>query len=320
MQNYRSQRYWEKYQNHFPPHARITNETLPEEEWFEWRGNSIHLDRFANAESPLTIIMVHGAGGYGRLFAPIGLICRNLGYEVVAPDLPGYGLTSAKNAHINYSVWRELLCDLAIKEHKKNQKPVVLFGGSIGGYLAYLCGTALASKNIIAGIIATTLADPRLEITQAQFAKNKLIKNVGLPLLPLFNKLAGPLKLPIKWFTKMGAMSNNSTLSKIVAADPLGGGSTVPISFMNSIFQITPDIEPENFDHCPILLAHPEADRWTDIASSQVFYDKLNCEKSLVMLDNCGHFPIEQPGIGQLEVAIKAFLEKISSGLDLIHK
>lgn len=319
LPDYRTQTYWKKYQPFFPAHAQVTDDTAPDEEWFEWRGHSIHLDRYPMAESALTVIMVHGAGGYGRLLAPIGRIIKNAGYEVIAPDLPGYGLTRAETSSITYGAWVEMLCDLVVAEHKKNNRPVVLCGGSLGGYVAYLCAAALGATGPIAGIIATTLADPRQPISQKQFARNAVILKFGLPLLPIFARVAGSLKLPIKWFTKMNAMSNNMALSKLIAHDPLGGGTKVPINFMNSIFTVKPAIEPEQFELCPVLLAHPAADHWTHIDSSQPFFDRLKGKKSLVLLENCGHFPIESPGLEKLEETASNWLGAIATQAGIHH-
>lgn len=319
MQSYRQQCYWKNYQSFFPSHARVDDANAPAEEWFDWRGNAIHLDRYRNDAASVTVIVAHGAGGYGRLFAPIGHLLHHAGYEVVAPDLPGYGLSAVNNTVVSYQAWVELLGDLVLAEHRRRGRPIVLCGASMGGYLAYLATAALSTTlggavNPVAGIIATTLADPRLELTRKQFARNALVQKAGLPLLPLLTAVAASLRLPIKWFTKMNAMSNNPKLAKLVAADRLGGGARLPIRFMHSIFTIKPAIEPEQFDVCPLLLAHPAQDRWTDIASSKLFFDRLKCEKSLVLLENCGHFPIENPGVEMLEWVCKSFLEKVESG------
>lgn len=310
--SYCTETYWQKYQTFFPPRARVSAETAPKEEWFESQGAFVHLDRYPQKDSPVTVIVVHGGGGYGRLFAPIGLLLNKAGYEVVAPDLPGYGLSSKDVSLVSYEVWIRVLNELVISEHQRSGRPVVLCGGSLGGYLAYLCA-ASSPLGLIAGLIATTLADPRLDITKKQFAKNRLILKVGLPLMPFFVSIAKNLALPIKWFTKMDAMSNNPTLSKLVALDPLGGGAKVPVGFMHSIFQVKPEIEPENFNACPVLLVHPMENRWTQVESSHVLFDKLKTEKSIVMLEACGHFPIEEPGFSQLENAALNFLQRVSA-------
>ena len=61
-----------------------------------------------------------------------------------------------------------------------------------------------------------------------------------------------------------------------------------------------PPIAPEAFDVCPLLLAHPAADKWTPLAVSKPFFDRLDGEKELVMLEGCGHLPYEAPGVFQL--------------------
>ncbi|MCA1325381.1 alpha/beta hydrolase [Herbaspirillum sp. alder98] len=304
--SYSNEAYWQRYQEFFPEHARISADNAPVESYFSWRDAEIHLDRFPSNTSPLTVLMIHGAGGYGRMLAPIGALLHRAGFDVVAPDLPGYGLSLTPAALIRYEAWVELLCALVAKLHAETARPVVLCGASLGGYLAYLVAARL-DKGMVAGVIATTLADPRTSLVRRQFARNGAVLGM-MPVLPLMSALLGRLKLPIKWFTRMHAMSNHPELNRVVAADPFGGGRRVPIHFMQSIFSVRPDKEPELFDHCPILLLHPGADRWTGIASSRQFLDRVAGPKKLVMLDNCGHFPIEEPGFGQLEVQALGFL------------
>ncbi|WP_260430083.1 alpha/beta hydrolase [Burkholderia stagnalis] len=309
--SYETQTCWLRYQPHFPLHARIDAATAPREAWHEWRGAAIHVDRFDAPDAALTVMLVHGAGGYGRLFAPLGRLLHRAGHNVIAPDLPGYGLTRSPHTLVRYPVWVDLICDLARAEHARTGQRVAFFGGSLGGYLAYLCAARLG-PDIAAGVIATTLADPRTPLVRHQFARNRLVRHGMMPLLPLAARLAGGLRLPVKWFTRMGAMANDDALNRIVAADPCGGNVRVPIAFMASIFAVRPDIEPEQFDVCPVLLAHPAADRWTPIESSLPFFTRLRAPKQLVMLDGCGHFPVEMPGIGQLEAAALAFLDEIA--------
>lgn len=151
--SYKTETYWEQYQSFFPAHARVTAANGPNEEWLPWRGASIHVDRFPCAASPLTMIVVHGGGGYGRLFAPIGKLLHGAGYEVLAPDLPGYGLSQAPPSLVTYQAWTDLLCDLASSEYQNTGRRVVLCGGSLGGYLAYL-SAARMGDGPIAGVIA----------------------------------------------------------------------------------------------------------------------------------------------------------------------
>ncbi|RZI85344.1 MAG: alpha/beta hydrolase [Rubrivivax sp.] len=310
--NYAVDTYWRQYQAFFPARFRVTSSNAPEEEWFKTRSLRIHLDRFKGRDSLPTIVLIHGGGGYGRLFAPVGLMLAAHGYEVVAPDLPGYGLSKAPASAIDYEAWVGVLRDLVLSERRRSGRPVILFGGSLGGYLAYLCAASLDSTTV-AGVIATTLADPRLAVTQKQFARNAFLYSVGLPILKNLPQWLGRVRLPLKWLTKMHKMSRSPGMVELVVKDPRGGGVRMPLNFMRSIFTTAPAQEPEAFDVCPVLLVHPEKDGWTDVATSQHFLERLRVEKSLVLLQDCGHFPLEEPGLTQMERAVLQFIGSVAS-------
>lgn len=316
--SYREHTYWQAYEPFLPPSLRAAA-APPDEEWREWKGGLIHLDRYRPAEgggASATVLALHGAGGYGRLLAPFARMISQAGYQVVAPDLPGYGLSQVPSHLICHAAWVDLVCDMAAALQQETRRPVVLAGFSIGGYLAYL---AAARTPAVSGVIATTLADPRLPLVQAQFARHPLLARVGLPLLPALDTILGRVRLPIRWFSNMGAIANDPALCKVFLADSYGAGRSVPVHFMRSLFAATPDIEPEQFDRCPVLLAHPAADRWTTVEASRLLYDRLNTSKQLVLLEHCGHFPVEEPGVTQLRDAVLAFLKNLVEPAAPLH-
>lgn len=45
---------------------------------------------------------------------------------------------------------------------------------------------------------------------------------------------------------------------------------------------------------------------------SQPFFDRLGGDKELVMLEGCGHFPYEEPGVSQFQKAVGEFLARVS--------
>jgi alpha-beta hydrolase superfamily lysophospholipase len=109
----------------------------------------------------------------------------------------------------------------------------------------------------------------------------------------------------------MKGVANDPEIARLACEDPIGGGKLVPLRFLHSILAVRPAIEPEDFDLCPVLLAHPAADLWTKIEASRPFFDRIKGPKELVMLENCGHLPIEEPGLGRLEEAVVIFLRKL---------
>ena len=310
--SYAEQDNWRRYQRFLTPRMRITEGREPAEEWWAWRGAAIHLDRYESPAAPLTVVMLHGAGGCGRLLAPFGSLLHAHGYEIVLPDLPGYGLSDVPTELFTYDRWVDCIVDLVNAESERSGRPVVLFGTSLGGYLAYL---AAAKGRQAAGVIATTLGDPRLRIVRKQFSKNPRLSRVLTPLLtPVAAALLGGLRLPIRWFAKMERISNNPELARLLCADPIAGGNRVPLGFLYSLLRIKPALDPADFDVCPVLLAHPGADRWITLDASRPVFDRIKGPKQLVTLANCGHLPIEEPGVSQLEEAVVAFLESLPHG------
>lgn len=81
------------------------------------------------------------------------------------------------------------------------------------------------------------------------------------------------------------------------------------LGLLCSMMESIPAVEPEAFE-IPLLLCHPEKDLWTPEWISRLFFDRIRSSKELCALKNAGHFPIEQPGIAQLEEAIISFINK----------
>src|SRR5262245_4077739 len=227
--------HWRKYQAFLPERMRLTAGREPAEEWWSWRGADIHLDRYAAPAAPLTVVLLHGAGGYSRLVAPYGLLLRAHGYEVVMPDLPGYGLSVAPAALFLYARWVDCAADLLRAEGQRAGRPVALFGMSIGGYLAYL---AAAQSRQAAGVVATTLGAPRVPAFRDQCARYPRLNRVFTPLLGPLAALAGDLRVPVRWFGNMKGVANDPEIARLACEDPVGGGNHAPLRFLRSILAI----------------------------------------------------------------------------------
>ncbi len=83
--------------------------------------------------------MVHGSGGHSGALWPLAALLADRGLDVAAVDLPLYGRTSTRNPErVRYADWVQLLVDLVEAEH--DDRPLMLFGRSMGGMLAYEVG------------------------------------------------------------------------------------------------------------------------------------------------------------------------------------
>jgi alpha-beta hydrolase superfamily lysophospholipase len=307
--NYECQTDWRRYQPHLPPRLRLDDRELPREQRWEWEGIKVHVDRYEQPDAPLTVIGLHGGGGYGRLLAPIGLLARRRGYEAVLPDLPGYGLTRVPRRRFTYQTWVACVCDLAVAEQKRTDRPVIAVGASMGGMLAWHAAAAGAP---LTGIVATTLLDPRDPAILASLGRRKWAGGLGARLLRTAPVFTDPLPLPMAIVANMNAIANDPAVARLARDDKLGGGKTVPARFLRTWIDYAPTVEPE-ISQVPVLLAHPAADRWTQTELSERFLRRLAGPTQLVPLENCGHFPLEEPGLTQLEAAFASFAAKIGS-------
>lgn len=309
MKFYTEETYWKKYQDFLPVDLQYERNNLPSEEYWNWKDYEIHLDRMRNPDSPVKVIILHGAGGNGRVLGLFGNFLSKQGFEYLAPDLIGYGLTkNPKKINIDYAVWVDCVSDLIDAELAKDNRPIVLMGLSVGGMLAY----QVASKNNkVKGIIVTTLADPRSKEVRDDLAKNKLISRVGLPIANFMKPVSDHIKLPIKWLCKMDRITNDKEFSKVFSNDILAGGSKIKIRFLRTFMKYKPLIEPVNFTNCDVLFLQPEKDTWTTLETSKPFYDKLSCTKNMVILENCGHAPYEENGFTTLKLETIKFLDNV---------
>ncbi len=298
--------YWRKYLPFLPEIMRLPRD--PDEEWWRWGDSRVHLDRLDAPDAALKVIVLHGGGGNGRLVGAFGALVHKLGCSYVAPDLPGFGLTvPGPDYDPHYQSWVTLVADLLAREQARDGLPVVLMGGSLGGMLAY---NAAAASRAAVGVIATTLADPRDESARDALARSKLWSRLGIGIMNALPGLSGRLDIPARSISRMEWITNDPAFSRIFIDDPLVGRARINLDFYRSMTVYEPPIAPEAFDVCPLLLAHPADDKWTPLAVSQPFYDRLSGEKQLVMLEGCGHFPYEEPGVSQLRDAVETFLQE----------
>lgn len=313
MKTYNDFPKWKEFQKYFPIDFQLKEGEEPIEEYWKWKEYNVHLDRYLpdSNSKEVKILLIHGGGGNGRLLGPIGTVLRREGYECVAPDMPGFGLTQIAKPN-SYNTWVELVNDLIDLELKKDNKPVVLCGISLGGMLSY--HAACKNTNVV-GLMVSSLAETSKKEVQIQLSKNKIIGQFSKSSLTAFKGITDNIKIPIKITTKMWAMANDQTFVKKLKQDEVGSGSWVYLKFLRTLFEAKAEVEPENFTQCPLLFFQPEKDFIIPWKISKPYYDRLACEKEVIFLENCGHIPMEEPGIRTLHHKAVEFIEKINDSL-----
>lgn len=287
-----------EYADFLPP-ARRESFVLPVSEWWSWKNHRIHLLRSCDTHAAVRLLVVHGAGAHGGALWPLASLLAGRGIDVTAVDLPLYGQTvTASRGAVTYEDWVELLVDLIAAED--DGRAVVLLGASIGGLLAV--EAAARSKGVNA-VVVTCLLDPREPDARAVMTR---FGSLALAFMPLLKLVRGPIaKVPVRisWIANLRSMGRDPDLGRLCGKDVRGGGAWVPLGFLASYLQHPHSAARTN--PVPVHLMHPELDDWTPAALSENTLGTLLGPTTRRLLGNCGHFPLEEPGLQELLTGIE---------------
>jgi alpha-beta hydrolase superfamily lysophospholipase len=306
--SYATQNQWRQIQAFLPPDYRLGPDQMPVEEWWPWQGHDVHLDARRNPAAPARVILLHGVGTNGRQMSTIlGVPLARRGLETMAVDLPEFGVTRvAAGARVRYDDWVRLVADLVESEAACDDRPIVLFGLSAGGMLAY---QVAAVTGRVAGVVGTCFLDQSVPQVLDETALNVVMSRVGGPLVRLAARtpLSG-LRMPMRVASKMHTLVNDEEALRACLDDPTSAGNAMTMTFLDSYVGYRCPVEPEDFHGCPILLTQPAEDRWSPQYLSDLFLRRIGqVPVSTVRLEGAGHYPIEQPGLDQLVEAVEAF-------------
>lgn len=309
--SYENQQSWKEIQSFLPVNYQLTVDCMPKEEYWSWNGHSIHLDTYRNKEAKAKIILFHGVGTNGRQMTTIiGQPLAKDGFEVIAIDMPIYGETILrKDCIVGYSEWIDAGNDYINYELSKDNRPILLYGLSAGGMETYQI--ACRNRNV-KGIIGMTFLDQREKIVKDTTTKNVFWAKMGLPLAKLSCKIGlSAFQMKMSICSKMNTLCNDPKALKTMLKDKTSAGNKVNMKFLVEYMTYRPDIEPEDFDVCPIILTQPENDRWTPQFLSDSFLDKIKqVPVQKVTLRNGSHYPIEKEALEDLHKYILQFITK----------
>jgi nucleoside-diphosphate-sugar epimerase/pimeloyl-ACP methyl ester carboxylesterase len=106
-------------------------------EFVQHRGGRVHLEVHESGPADPTFLLTHGLGAHARLLTPLALRLREHGFNVVAMDRPGHGLSEGRRGDCPIDRALDVI-ELGIAfARSRFAGPVVLFGHSLGGILTW---------------------------------------------------------------------------------------------------------------------------------------------------------------------------------------
>jgi pimeloyl-ACP methyl ester carboxylesterase len=116
-----------------------------------WRWRGVLTDFVCVEDGAMTrpaIVLVHGFGAFGEHWRRNVRDLADLGYDVYAPTFPGYGRSEKMSMQYGQDLWRDFLADFV---SDIVERPVVICGNSIGGYIA--ASVAADFPHLIKGLV-----------------------------------------------------------------------------------------------------------------------------------------------------------------------
>ncbi len=304
MQKFSDLPSWANFRRVLSGEFDISLQTEPVEHAVPIRGHLVRMDEWpAKAECKGTVILVHGGGGNGRILAPLAEPIGDLGWRVLAPDLPGFGLTEPSvSFDWDYAEWPAVIAEIA----EAQQGPVVLMGLSMGGMTAVF---AAQKSDRVAGVIATTLLDLSNDDHFVRAARWQWLGHLSLLSMSLTPWLFDRFWLPLSVATPLREMSSRTPMQRYFSSDPLVGKSWKPARFFRTVH--TYEQSSIRLD-CPLLLVHPGADFWTPTELSLDVYERIDAPKEFIELSNGSHLPLERPAYDELTEQVGDFLKRVA--------
>lgn len=299
MKSYNTNEAWKQLNALLPEDFQIKENNLPLEETWEWNGNQMHLDRYPNPDAEYRIFLHHGVGTNGRQMNMIfGHKMAELGYDVVAMDNLGYGMTEVNQKDITYSDWVRSFSDFVNAETKRDYKKPILYGLSAGGMLIY---NAACFMNEVHGMIGMCFLQNDNKKVGNDTAKFHGTNWLVIPLMEKFSKTGlKTKKIAMKDVSKMDCLVNDKKALDIFLKDDASAGAKVQLQFLAEYMTYKLPIPVEEFDKCPIILTQPGDDRWCPLELSEISMEGIKAPYTVKILEGGGHYPMEEKALQQL--------------------
>lgn len=106
-----------------------------EDEWIDVDGRRIHLDVHSRTNAKATIVFQPGSGAHARNYFLLGALLARRGYETIAIDRPGHGLSDGERGDCTVEEAIGVAGATMDLARSRSSRPVVLMGSSMGGLL-----------------------------------------------------------------------------------------------------------------------------------------------------------------------------------------
>ncbi len=273
---------WTKY---------VTEETIIS------NNRKMHIEIYdaGNPNNP-TLIFAHGIAGYARLLLPFLIPIREKGYNIIAPDLQGFGYSEGLKGDFEWDVHLQNLSDTINYAKQRFSGKIILGGASMGGPLAYATAARFGGIDALACWCLWDFSDKEFMLNETN---TKKFTYLLIPIFKLLCSVMGNIRLKTYTLVSYETLSDSYEMNSLVKKDPQAGTHISLKGAASLVTQSKPDISHNEFK-LPVLIVQPGSDRMTPVKYTEKTFKKLGSEKKkYVKLDGAEHFPTNKDFYGK---------------------
>lgn len=217
-----------------------------------------------------TLIVTHGIAEHSDCYQKFAEEVVQANWNVVVWDLRGHGRSEGKRGYVNnfqdFSYDLESLIRFVKAQEFSRQKPILLFGHSMGGLITL--------KTMInhspTGITALALSSPALGLSLAVPALKKTAANIlsnWLPKVTLYNEI------------DFGLLVRDDKLVREYKADPLRHDKISPRLFLGMVEGFQEIKNAAKDIHLPIIIQLAGKEKVVSTPESENFFNNITSKK-----------------------------------------
>ncbi|GAA0584023.1 alpha/beta hydrolase [Caenispirillum bisanense] len=263
-------------------------------ETLSWAGGRLHQDVYDRPEPAApVVVMVHGIQGYGRMLMPVLAGLWRRGCAVVAPDLPGCGLSATADDKGRRGILDQvagLEAVLRAAAARGADRPLVASGVSLGAPTVFAAALAVPAVRALAVWNLFSPADPAVLRAAGRFgAATGPLLRAARPLA----RLAPGLSLPAWLGLALEHLNDTPGFTASMLRDPL----ITRTSTLGVLQSLQTDLPPRlrwAEWRRPVLVLQPGADRMIPPVATERAFAALTAAaapRRLELLPGLPHFP-----------------------------
>ncbi len=307
--SYKNRDFWKNYMVHWFGEDLIEKwEKYAEIKQIDSINGKINVEVYKNADpTKPTIVFSHGIAGYARLVLPFIIPLYEKGYNVIAPDLDGFGYNERKKGDFTFDIHLHNLNDTIEYARANFKGPVYLGGGSMGGPLAYATD---ARYNCADGLICWCLWD----FSDPEFIKDssttKGLTYFLIPLLKLISALFGKLTIKTTRVVSYNTLTSDPEFNSLIMKDPFSGNTVSLRGALSLVTHSKPDLNPECYEK-PVLICQPDDDEMTPSYHTKKFYERIKSKNKKYVGFPGAHFPTDKESYVKWGLVVDDFIKGV---------